>query len=272
MTTIVRDAATIVLARDGEDGVEVYLTRRGASAAFMPDRYVYPGGRVDHDDASLAGRLVPKDLPRAASLGTIMTEERAAALVVAGLRECFEEAGVLFAEPVASDNALRAWRTRLVEKTGSFAAMVETLDLRLQSAALVCFDHWITPTFEARRYDTRFFVARMPARQVAIADNVEVYDGRWWRPSSALEAYARREILLAPPTLCTLQDLAPFGTVDALMAWAAERVVVPILPTLEEIGGVPTLLLPGDPRYPASMPCAGPHRIRNVDGVWERTP
>ena len=46
----------------------------------------------------------------------------------------------------------------------------------------------------------------------------------------------------------------------------------PARPTLEEIDGVPTLLLPGDPRYPASMPCAGPHRIRNVDGVWERTP
>ena len=271
MTTIVRDAATIVLARDGEAGVEVYLTRRGASAAFMPDRYVYPGGRVDHDDASLAGRLLPKDLPRAASLGTIMTEERAAALVVAGLRECFEEAGVLFAEPVASDNALRAWRTRLVEKTGSFAAMVETLDLRLQSAALVCFDHWITPTFEARRYDTllRRPHARPPGRHRRRRRGVR---RALVAALKRAEAYARREILLAPPTLCTLQDLAPFGTVDALMAWAAERVVVPILPTLEEIDGVPTLLLPGDPRYPASMPCAGPHRIRNVDGVWERTP
>ena len=255
------------MARGGEAGVEVYLAEE-PSAAFMPDRYVYPGGRVDHDDASLAGRLLPKDLPRAASLGTIMTEERAAALVVAGLRECFEEAGVLFAEPVASDNALRAWRTRLVEKTGSFAAMVETLDLRLQSAALVCFDHWITPTFEARRYDTRFFVARMPARQVAIADDVEVYDGRWWRPSSALEAYARRDPARAADPLHA-PGLAPFGTVDALMAWAA-GFVVPILPTLEEIDSV-RQLLPGDPRYPRRC-LRRPAPLRNIDGVWERTP
>lgn len=270
MTSIVRDAATIVLVRDGEAGVEVYVTRRGSSAPFMPERYVYPGGRVDNADVGLRGRLRPRELSRVGALGGGVSEERADAIFVAAIRECFEEAGVLFADPQASESALQTWRGRVVASSAAFETMVETLDLSLRADALVLFDHWITPSFEARRYDTRFFVARVPGAQVPVADDVEVHDGRWWTPRAVLDAYAQRQLLLAPPTLCTLQDLAGMGSADEVVRWAAERVVVPILPKLAEIDGTPTLLLPGDPRYPSERPFGGPHRIQNIDGLWVR--
>ncbi|MFT6626855.1 MAG: 8-oxo-dGTP pyrophosphatase MutT (NUDIX family) [Flavobacteriales bacterium] len=270
MTSIIRDAATVVLLRESRQSPEVYLVRRSSRAAFMPDLYVYPGGAVDRQDQHLAApTLSPDDVAALDASGRQAL--RVGGLRVAAIRECFEEAGVLLsAGPTPSAGVLAEWRTRLNSKSHTFADMCAALGLSLRPSDLLFFDHWITPSFKARRFDARFYLAVMPAGQAASEDAAEVYDGDWWTPDAALRAHADGMMGLAPPTFCTLEALAGHDSVGALLSWAQTRRVVPILPQLLDEGDGPVLLLPGDPQYPSVKPTTPPFRIRNIDGRWVR--
>lgn len=268
----VRPAATVVLVRDGDRGVEAYLVRRGSRAAFMPDLHVYPGGRVDAADATLAPRMTGyADDPRVCDGGVGV--KHTAATWVGAVRELFEEAGVLLARDgagalLSASAALRADRERLNAGDIAFDALVAERGWTLDASELAVFDHWITPSFEKRRYDTLFLLAPMPEGQRAEDDAREVYDGEWWRPGDVLAAYRRREIGLAPPTFVTLEWLADARTVAEAYEAARSRVVVPILPELSDGPDGPELLLPGAPGHPAARAGEAPHRVRNVDGLW----
>jgi len=268
----VRDAATVVLVRDGECGLEVLLMRRHRGHVFMADRWVFPGGRVDARDRDVSIEAycgVGWEAERAAQR---LEEDEAAArgVFVAALREVFEETGILLVRDDPSRMVQKlierkaswweAWRRKLDEGSASMveflAALGEEVGTRvcLDPAALRYYARWVTPDFEVRRYDTRFFVARAPAGQAMQADARELVEGRWFTPADAIEAYRSGEILLAPPTLCVLEDLQQYtgeGAVEALLA-DADRLPVPaIMPQLlarpeeEEV----VLLLPGDVEY-----------------------
>ena len=174
-----RDAATVVLLRDRIDrvaGLEVYLLRRAPSMAFAAGMHVFPGGSVDSRDAghptgasefSWAG---PAPDRWAAWLGC--DEPLARALVCAAVRETFEESGILLAGPspdaVVGDTTDAGWeadRLALIDRTLSFAEMLARRDLVLRTDLLRVWGHWITPEFEPRRFDTRFFVAAVPDGQ-----------------------------------------------------------------------------------------------------------
>lgn len=256
-------AATVVLLRDAPKGPEAYLVRRGSRAAFMPDLHVYPGGRVDAGDADLVAQLhgtAPEGAPQGHGPSSL----------VAAIRELFEEAGVLLvAGSLPERRVVDRARAALNAGTGSLAAFLLEAGLTLDARGMVAFDHWITPDFESRRYDTAFYLARMPEGQDAREDEAEVYDGAWWRPAALLEAYRARTLALAPPTFATLDWLAEHRTVADAFAAAHARRVVPILPRMAEDTACPTLLLPGDPLYPSARPCAPPTRIEHVDGLWQ---
>jgi 8-oxo-dGTP pyrophosphatase MutT (NUDIX family) len=222
----IRDAATVIAARDGTDGPLVYMVRRNAKAAFLPDFYVFPGGAVDPADRSeAAGGVAAGGVPGAD-----------AAFVVAAARETFEEAGLLFADRPLDGAALAAARRRLAAGEETFGAMLRRLEVRLDLSQMRYFSHWITPPVTTHRFDTRFFVARAPEDQIAEADAQEVLDGRWFRPLEALAAHERGEIGLIFPTIKHLERIAPYRTVASLLAFAAEKTIVTISPDVDDGG------------------------------------
>ncbi len=279
----IQSAATLVLARAKREGIEVFLSRRTSKASFMANAYVYPGGRVDDSDhgSALAERLRPFDPAWFAGQfdGSVAPTE-ARAHYVAALRESFEEAGVLYARhsdgsPLELTDDLVAarfagHRTALNRGELSFLELLEVEDLILDAAGLDYFAHWITPSFENRRFDTRFFFGVLPVGQEPVPDYEELVHGDWFAPSAALRAYQAGEIELVPPTLCTLADLAGAGGLEGVRAWAAAERPVPIEPKVVLLDGNMAFLLPGDARYPSDRPVEGPTRVVLRDGRFVR--
>ena len=212
-----RPAATVVLLRPGR-GVsppapEVLLTQRPASMVFAGDLHVFPGGRVDAGDADPRGfarsPLTPADA--ATALGGGIDPVAALASHVAALRELFEEAGVLLADPLPSVEDLEPARRRLLGGEVSLADVAEELDLRLRTDLLAPIGHWTTPPIMPRRFDTRFFVADLPDGARPSFEVDEVIAHRWLTATDALEAMAAGEIAMWVPTSATLQQLEHVG-------------------------------------------------------------
>lgn len=220
----VRDAATVIVARDAADGPLVFMVRRSAQAAFLPDLYVFPGGRVDETDRRDAAELLT---------GSAGAVDPVYALTAA--RETFEEVGLLFADRPLHGPALLEARRALLAGETTFGAALRALGAAVDASRLRYFSNWITPKGEyARRFDTRFFVARAPQDQVAEADAFEVSDGRWLRPRDALAAHERGEIGLIFPTIKHLERIAPYGTVEALLEFARTKPIVTVAPVIED--------------------------------------
>lgn len=250
-TVTAADAATVVLLRDGTDGVEVYLLRRKTSMAFAAGMYVFPGGGVDarDGDADLAW-AGPTRVAWAAPLEA--TPDLAASLVCAAVRETFEESGVLLAGPdtatVVDDTTGDDWeadRLALLDRSLAFAEMLRRRGLVLRADLLRAWAHWITPEVEPRRYDTRFFVAALPPGQRTRDVGGEADRVAWLRPADALDRFHRGELQLLPPTATTLSELATLPSADAVLAAADSRVVQPILPEVVLTDDGADLLVPG---------------------------
>lgn len=191
----VRQAATVMLLRDGPDGLQTWLLRRVPKMAFAPGMSVFPGGGVDPVDAS---GPVPATIDAvAAQFDT--TAEHAAVLVRAAVRELQEETGV-----------------------------------RLPLEALRPWTRWITPEAEPRRYDTYFFVAAVPAEATATAVTGEASHADWISVAEALAEYERDERPMLPPTVVSLRELATMPSAAAALDSAAARVVRPIQPTFRK--------------------------------------
>jgi 8-oxo-dGTP pyrophosphatase MutT (NUDIX family) len=220
----IRDAATVIAGRDTSEGLEVFMVRRNARAAFMPNLYVFPGGRVDEADRDEAARRLH------GSAGEVDP-----ALVMTAARETFEEAGLLFADRVVHADELAGLRSAMHAGEIGFGTVLERLGTSVDASQLRYFSRWITPKSElaTRRFDTRFFVARAPENQVAEADAAEVLDGRWMRPEDALEAHVRGEIGLIFPTIKHLERIDAYRTVDELMAFASGKTIVTITPEVQ---------------------------------------
>lgn len=210
-----RPAATVVLVRPAPDGLEVLLTRRPDTMAFAAGLHVFPGGRVDAVDAD------PRLLARAR--GRQDDPEFRVAHRIAAIRETWEEAGVLLAASRVGGSlpAVPPW-----DPAVDFAALCERLDLELRTDELVEVARWTTPRAYPRRFDTRFFVAELPPDATVELHPGEVVDHRWTTPRAALDAMARGEIELWPPTSTSLQRLkraASFAQIRDGLASAPEQ-------------------------------------------------
>ncbi|MCG5215251.1 NUDIX hydrolase [Streptosporangium sp. KLBMP 9127] len=243
-----RDAATVVILREGP---EVYLIRRKASMAFAAGAYVFPGGAVDPRDTDHA---IGWTGPSPAEWGEVFhaAESTARGLVCAAVRETFEESGVLLAGPgadsVVADTTGDDWeadRLALIDKSLSFADFLDRRGLLLRSDLLRPWAHWITPRIEAKRFDTRFFVAALPPGQRTRDVGGEADKVEWVRPASALAQAAAHEIFLMTPTRHTLTELAAYDGVPSILA--AEREIVMVMPEVVEIDGE-FRVVAGEPR------------------------
>ena len=213
-------AATVMVARDNGACIEVYLVRRSARSAFMPDVFVFPGGRVDAPDAGDDAMARMRGATRGVEPG----------YVFAAARETFEEAGMLFAAGVVEPDRLTAARKQMLTGARSFIQILDDLGTRVDAGEFRYFSRWITPPGESRRFDTHFFVARAPAGQIARADALETHDGVWLPPAQALAQHAAGSFALILPTIKHLERLCAFATVDELLAYAENKPIRAVMP------------------------------------------
>jgi 8-oxo-dGTP pyrophosphatase MutT (NUDIX family) len=267
-------AATVLLLREVEAELEVLMMCRGAGLSFMAGMWVFPGGRVDAADATAAACRCLAATSGAADCDHLQTLDgepvpagQAVALRVAACRETFEEAGVLLARdtqgrPCRAERveALQARRTAVAGDAASFVTMLEEEELYLDADRLVYWSHWITPSLEPKRFDTRFFAIAVPPEQAVSADLSELTHHAWIRPARASEAIERGEIRVVPPTLLTLEDLAEsyarHGRLDAMLAAERGRAVPAVMPRIDASAGELRVVMPWDPGY-ASAPGEG---------------
>ena len=227
-----RDASTVVLLREGdgrEGGLEVYLLRRVAAMAFAGGFCVFPGGGVDPRDADAAiGWAGPSAGEWGRLLGT--STQLARALVCAAVRETFEESGVLLAgstpDTVVADTTGDDWERdrRLLEaREVAFTEVLGRRGLVLRTDLLQWWGSWVTPVAEPRRYDTRFFVARLPPGQVTRDVSSEAEEVVWLAVRDALDAVDAGRLSMLPPTYVTCLELQPFRALEEALAAASLR-------------------------------------------------
>lgn len=258
-----RDAASVILIRAGAGagagGPEVFLLRRVRGMAFAGGMTVFPGGGVDSRDAdaSIAWTGPPPEWWASVFQCDVGL---ARALVCAAVRETFEESGVLLAgaDPgsvVADTSAYADERRALVDRELSLAAFLARHDLVLRADLLRPWANWLTPREELRRYDTRFFLAELPAGQRADGVTTEADHAGWQRPADALDDWRAGRRGLLPPTWMTLSDLADHDSVASAMG--ADRGIDKVridkvMPKVIREGDLIRVILPGDPRYDAA--------------------
>ena len=257
----VRQAATVLLLRDGAPGLEVYLLRRTAGMPFAGGMTAYPGGGVDErdGDASLAW-TGPPPAEWAAAFGC--DERLARELVCAAVRETFEEAGVLLAGPadgagVVPDVSGEDWeaqRRALLAHELSLAELLAGRGLALRAELLRPFAHWITPPGERRRYDTAFFAALLPVGQEARDVSGEADDAEWTTPAAALQQHRAGARPMLPPTVHTLGQLEPFPDAASALAGSPPAPLEPMMPTFEQTPDGTWAVLPDGTRIPMGTP------------------
>ncbi|TDC71000.1 NUDIX hydrolase [Streptomyces hainanensis] len=222
-----RRAATVLLLRDGEAGLEVFLLRRRASMAFAGGAYAYPGGSADPTDESVRHTAA---------------------------RELFEETGVLLAAPAAEPGRLVAAGDDLGRRP-PFGELLARRGLVARVDLLGAWARWITPEFEARRYDTWFFVAALPPGQHTRNASTEADRTEWLPPAAAVTRYERGELLMMPPTVATLRQLLPYRTAAAALAAAGARPEPePVLARARLVGDEVVLSWPGYEEFEKRLP------------------
>jgi 8-oxo-dGTP pyrophosphatase MutT (NUDIX family) len=230
----IRHAATLILLRDGPAGMEVLLLRRAEKADDQNSgASVFPGGVLDAHDRGL--HLHCQGLDDRAASERLGVAEGGLDYYAAAVRECFEEAGVLFAcdaddRLVELDGfapgRLEAMRDAAEQGTDALLAMCDAHGWRLAVDRLAYFSHWLTPPSMPRRFDTRFFIAQMPAAQRVIPDGRETVAHMWLQPSEAVDP--RRGLKLMNVTRRTLESLAGFATAAECMAHARGLARLPL--------------------------------------------
>lgn len=252
-----RPAATLILVRDGQAGLEVLLGEKTSKVNFAAGAFVFPGGALDSTDLG-ANFVLSGTLTDDGANQILGVYDGALSYWIAAIRECFEEVGILFAKPADSllfaQDEFVAFRSQkrddLMRDEIAFQEIVKEGNLVLEADQLHYFSRWITHAGSPRRYDTRFFIAQMPHDQVAQHDGGELVDHCWLTPSEALVLSGEGRLNLMFPTQKTLEKLQEFSSVDDALNYArSARPIVPMDPRLTIGADGKKLLLPGDYAY-----------------------
>jgi 8-oxo-dGTP pyrophosphatase MutT (NUDIX family) len=268
----IRDASTVIVLREADQGLETFLLCRHHQSGFLGGAHVFPGGKVDSSDGAPSWRARIDRSTEEITEGLGESDaEVGLGLLVAAVRETFEEAGVLLAS-TASDVDLVATRERL-HGGASFSALANDIDMKIDSTALTPYARWITPKVETHRFDTRFYIAVLPEGQTASHDGTETTSATWLRPARAIDDMIAGRIKLAPPTVRTLQCLAQFDDASSLIADALSRKPPLVRPRVVTSEDGWFLALPGDPEHPESEAVLpGATRMVFDGGAWRDAP
>jgi 8-oxo-dGTP pyrophosphatase MutT (NUDIX family) len=237
-------SASVILmdpARGGKEPFGLFLLKRRTGSSFMPNRFVFPGGKVE-----------PLDGAEPLTDATLRT---------CALRELWEEAGVILAADAkaaaAADPAARAGVLADLEAGNiSLKQALAALDLRPALEILIPYARWITPTARPQRFDTTFYLALMPQGQEAASDQKETSQGLWLGPAQALAENQAGKVELAPPQVRILGELAVYESLEGLLKAASQAGLAPVQPFLWIEDKKRVILLPWDPDYEAEAPRA----------------
>ncbi|MBT5850487.1 MAG: hypothetical protein HOH36_08645 [Acidimicrobiaceae bacterium] len=243
----VRDAATVLVIRDGPD-LEVLMVQRARQLAFGANAWVYPGGRVDQADAANAAR-VGINLSDADASAMLDVESGGLAWWFAAVRETVEEVGMLLGTPAVDARLLAELRTALDRDGGDgFCALLEQHEIVLDLSALHEVARFVTPVGPPRRFDARFFVTKAPLEQVPQHDSKEIVATQWIKPGDAIGAWRAGELELMAVTHRMLACLDRFDTAGDALARAALRPEAAHL-RVDDPDGEYLVYMPGDPEY-----------------------
>ena len=242
LNSLPRPAATLVVVRDSPDGIEVLLSRRAERGDHNSGAWVFPGGMVHAGDRS--AHACCTGLDDATASARLGVPEGGLDYVIAAVRECFEESGLLFAHDASgalvrmsgmsgmsgeagdAGAAIGAWRGPLHRDERSMADLCCEFGLRLALGGVHYLSHWVTPAARIKRFDTRFFIAAVPQGQTAAFDGTEMVEQRWLRPADAVAEGSGLKLLT--PTRKTLELIGRYASVEALLAWAGSARSVPL--------------------------------------------
>ncbi len=235
-----RPAATVLLLRDGPAGLEVFMVVRHREIDVAGGALVFPGGRVEEADGALAG------------------DDPLGAFRVAGIRETFEECGVLLARPPGEADMIRADRllavadrhhAALLRNERSLPEVLTAENLEPATEALVHWAHWVTPASRSKRFDTRFFLAAAPPDQLAAHDGLESVESVWIAPARAVAEADAGQRRLVFATRKNLEKLARHATVADAMAAARAATVVRVQPEMVRAGKGWRIRIPAEADY-----------------------
>ena len=244
----VMPAATILLVRD-EPEFQVLMVKRHHQIDFASGALVFPGGKPHSEDSS--------EEWAACSDGWERVDATQRMLKIAAIREAYEEAGILLAanrDGSPFEGACDPDSRRAVEQgERSFLDVVREADVILRLDGLSEFARWITPVFMKKRFDTWFYVAHAPARQIAACDGYEMVDAEWLSPHGALELGRSGERTIIFPTRLNLELLSQASSAADCVDRAHARTIVPVMPQVLQRDGKNILTIPEDAGYgPAS--------------------
>ncbi len=244
-------AATILMLRDGTEGLEVFMVVRHHQIDFASGALVFPGGKADEADfdpaldAYLDGALEATDMK---------------AIQVASIREAFEECGVLLARTegtaalISGERLaeLEPYRDKLHKGELTILEFLEQENLRLACDELVHFAHWVTPEMMPKRFDTHFFLAAAPADHLAVHDGHESVDSVWITPAEAISDAVAGKRTVIFPTLRNVEKLGKSKTVADALAAAAGSAPVRVLPWMDKREDGTWLCIPEEAGYEIS--------------------
>ncbi|MGH7774902.1 MAG: NUDIX hydrolase [Candidatus Binatia bacterium] len=204
------------------------MTRRPDEMEFMGGCYVFPGGRVEKEDSSEQMLRRCRGLSRTEAqriLGNELSPKLALGHWIAGIRELFEEVGVLLCTTDSGaeinmelQRKLATRREALVEGVMDFRALLKSEGLYCDLQRLAYFSHRITPEKHSIRFDTRFYLARLPLDQIPLDSSQEVTESLWITPEEALNRAQNDSLSVVPPTLAALRTLATIDSWQSLCA------------------------------------------------------
>lgn len=246
--TPARPAATVVILRDGPDGIETFMVVRHHAIDFASGALVFPGGKVDPQDSTPDwDELAPASAPSP-------TRE----YYVAAARETFEEAGFLLARRKGTQAMLGADdvrriverdRARLIKNELTFAELCRRESLEVAIDMLVPFAHWITPAPVPKRFDTQFLLVAAPVAQMGAHDGSESVEGIWIRPEVALRDADEKRRTLVFATAMNLKKLSAYRTVAETVAATRATPVVTVMPRMERSPEGRKLHIPAEAGY-----------------------
>ena len=250
-----RPATTVLLLRPSQPGdagspLEVFMVVRHHQIDSFSGALVFPGGKLEEADGD--PRL------KARCGGADKIDDAELKFRVAGVREAFEECGVLLARKRGQRALIGAadlkgieerWRAKLAKDEASIVDMVEAEDLEIATELMTPYAHWITPTFVPKRFDTWFFLAEAPEDQIALHDGSESTDSVWIGPQEAIEEAKAGKRTLVHATTKNLELLAEGKTVAGAISAASARKIVTVQPWVEEKDGKKFLHIPEGAGY-----------------------
>jgi len=271
MNVIPADASTVMLLRPCPDAgirdIEVLMVRRNRKSSFVPGYHVFPGGVMDTEDFDPGVERFIRGMDRSDAsrvLDDMRYPEKAVGAWVAGIRETFEEVGILLAQRkdgssvtlTTEEDRCRfyAYRKAIINGEKSFLKMLETEELLLPLSRLHYFSHWITPEPFPLRYDVRFFVTEAPPDQAVIHDGIELTGHVWIRPAEALRQYEEGKLDMVLPQIMTLEDLKHFKTVADVLESARTRHVPATLTKIKHMEGKNVEVMPDGSGFAGRQP------------------